>query len=72
MSDRCQRSKIKKSFSSSSAMLQGVPQGSVLGSNLFDFYLKDLLYFLRCCVCSFAYDATPVGCGKNLDIVLIK
>ena len=71
MSDRCQRRKIKKFSSSSSALLQGVRQGSVLGPNLFNFYLKDLFYFLPCYECSFAKDRTPVGCG-NLDIVLIK
>ena len=31
MSDRWQRTKIDKSFSSGSALLKGVPQGSVLG-----------------------------------------
>ena len=46
MSDRWQRCKINKSFSSWSALLQEVPQGSVLRSILFNIYLNDLFYFL--------------------------
>ena len=46
MSDRWQRCKINKSFSSWSALLQEVPQGSVLRPILFNIYLKDLFYFL--------------------------
>ena len=56
MSDRWQRTKIDKSFSSWSALLQGVPQGSVLGSILFNIYLNDIFYFLNCNICNFADD----------------
>ena len=40
MSDRWQMTKINKSFSSWSALLQGVPQVSFLGHILFNIYLK--------------------------------
>ena len=48
MSDRWQRTKIDQSFSSWSALLKEVPQGSVLGAILFNIYLNDIFSFLNC------------------------
>ena len=70
MSDRWQKTKIDKSFSSWSALLKGVPQGSVLGSILFNIYLNDLFYFLHYDICNFADDTTPYVCDKNLNFVM--
>ena len=69
MSDRWQRTKIDKSFSSWSALLKGVPQVSVLGPILFNIYLNDLFYFLHYDICNFA-DTTPYVFDKNLHFFM--
>ena len=70
MSDRWQKTKIDKSFSSWSALLKGVPQGSVLGPILFNINLNYLFYFLHCDICNFADDTTLYVCDKNLNFVM--
>ena len=44
LSNRYQRTKIIKSFSSQSKIVFGVPQDFVLGPLLFNIYIKDLFY----------------------------
>ena len=47
LSNRKQRVKIKETFSCSKDIRYGVPQGSILGSLLFNIHLCDLFYFLE-------------------------
>ena len=70
LSNRWQRTKINTSFSSWTELLQGVPQGWVLGPSLFNIYLNDLFFFLDCNVFNFADCTTSFICYKNLDYVL--
>ena len=50
-------------FSDWSELIQGVPQGSVLGSLLFNIYLNDLFYILNDVdTCNYADDTTLNAC----------
>ena len=71
LSNRKQRIKINNTFSSWTDLLQGVPQGSVLGPLLFSIYLNDLFFSLKNIdVCNFADDTTPYVCDKSIGTVV--
>ena len=65
--DRWKRTKISGNVSYCAELLQGVPQGSVLGSLLFNIYINDLFYLTEMTdVCIFADDTTFFACDSDL------
>ena len=72
LSDRWQRVKINNSYSTWSALLIGVPQGSVLGPLLFNLYINDLFYLIDTDVCNFADDTTPYAVDMCLAKLMAK
>ena len=66
-----QKIKVNTSFSSWSELL--VPQGSVLGSLLFNIYLNGLFYLTECTnVCNYADDTAFDTCDSDLKDLIAR
>ena len=72
LSDRWQRVKINNSFSTWSALLVRVPQGSVLGPLLYNLYINYLFFIIDTDVCNFADDTTPYVVDMCSDKLMAK
>ena len=71
LTKRRQRVKINNTYSSWSEILFGVPQGSILGSLLFDTFLCDLFLFVPDIdIAIYADDNIPHATNKHLETVL--
>ena len=70
LSSRKQRVKIGSERSSWNFLNKGVPQGSIMGPFLFNFFIHDLYYFIETCtLLNYADDDTLVFAHKNIHVV---
>ena len=73
LSNRWQRTKINYTFSLWTEILQGVPQGSILGPLRFNIYLNDLFFLdIESELCNYADDNTLYQCELSLNVLVEK
>ena len=70
LTDRFQRVRINSNFSSWKDILFGVPQGSILGPDLFNINSNDLFLFLTLDIVNYADDNSPFACGESIPSVI--
>ena len=73
LTNRWQHTKINIAFSSWTELLNGVPQGSILGPLLFNIYINDLFFnFAETDICNYADDTTLYACDSNLQNLITR
>ena len=73
LTNRKQRSKVGSAYSAFQNISTGVPQGFVLGSLLFNIFIKDKFYLdPESEVCNFADDTTTYTCDRSIDTMIVK
>ena len=72
LSNRVQRTKVNGAYSSWRELLNGVPQGSILGPLLFNIFINDIFWYVdRTKIANYADDNTTYGV-ENCIMVLLK
>ena len=73
LTERKQRTKINKAYSSWEEILFGVPQGSILGPILFNIFLSDLFLIVQNTdFASYADDSTIYNAADNIEEVILS
>ena len=69
--NRKQRTKINNAYRKYCETLFGIPQGSILGSLLFNIYICDMFYDINDCdIASYADDNTPYPSSRNFNTLI--
>ena len=71
LSNRSQRTKVNSEYSSYRDIKHGVPQGSILGSLLFNIFLNDIFLFVKDSkITNYADDNTPYATEDSIEKLL--
>ena len=71
LKNRVQRTKVNGAYSSWKELLNGVPQGSILGPLLFNIFINDIFWFVdKTKIANYADDNTTYGVEKSIMTLL--